>query len=56
MIRKDPDTGSDYFPDIKLKNTWLGKHKNHPGMSSFMPILDYAELCPFSRHRAEERK
>jgi hypothetical protein len=48
----DPLTKKQYFPDIKLKNTWLGQAKRHQ-MTSFMPFMEFAELSMFSRHNAE---
>jgi hypothetical protein len=45
--------GNKYFPDVKLKNTPLGKAKRDKTFSSFNAILDYDQLSSSSKKRAQ---
>jgi hypothetical protein len=45
--------GKSYFPDVKLKNTPMGRAKKDSTFSSFNAILRYDQLSSSSKRRAQ---
>jgi hypothetical protein len=45
--------GEQYFPDIPLKDTWLGDCIHDHTLTSFVPIMDHARASAFSLQKAE---